>query len=231
MGFFVRCGKTGLSLLLVLLLPYAGFAQSIQGGAGFFYGGQSAWPGFGNVIQQVSKTSLEPGNDQYRMLGVEAYLRRNSWLFGINTSAFVNKKFQDASSNGVIESSASNVHIWVGWIAWQTKRAKLYPSLGPGLGSFNVNVRGANDMLHTYVLNGFATDIALTFDWIVLRSTTDPSLYTGPILSIKAGYRLTVASDEWHPATPGAASLSPIRYAPYGFFLTLGIGGGSFRHP
>lgn len=216
---------------MALLLPYAGLTQSIRGGAGFFYGGQSVWPGFDSVIQQVSKSTGELGNDQYRILGVEAYYRRNNWLLGVNTSAFVNKQRQDASSQIVIQSSASNAHIWLGWIAWHTKRAKLYPSLGPGLNSFNINLRDANGALNTYVLNGFATDLALTFDWIAIRSTTNPSLYTGPMLSIKAGYRLTVASDEWHPDTKGATSLSPIRYAPYGFFFTLGIGGGGFRHP
>ncbi|MVM39390.1 hypothetical protein GO730_20440 [Spirosoma sp. HMF3257] len=221
----------GLFLVVLLLLPIAGAGQAIRGGAGFFYGGIGIWPGAATAIQQLSKLAESPGNDQYRMLGAEIYGRRNRWLFGAGASAFINKRVQDAPTQTVIESSASNAHIWIGWIAWHTKRTKLYPIVGPGINSFNVNSTLPGGVPTTYVLDGLATDIGLTIDWLVLKTGSDPNLYAGPMLSIRAGYRLSTASNEWHGDRNGATIVSPVRYSPQGFFLTLGIGGGGFRHP
>lgn len=216
-------------LLLLLLFHTAGRGQGVRGGAGYFYGGQSAWPGFANAIQQVSNAATAPGDDQYRMLGVEVYVRRNRWLVGAGASALVNKRFLDIASQRTIESSASTAHIWLGWVAWQTARSTLYPSLGPGLTSFNINSATPAGTLTTHVLDGFSTDVGLTVDWLVLKSG-DPVLQAGPMLSLRIGYRLTTASTVWHGDHSGATLLTPVRYNPYGFFVTLGVGGGGFRY-
>ncbi|QIP15116.1 hypothetical protein G8759_22070 [Spirosoma aureum] len=213
----------------MLLLQTAGWGQGIWGGAGFFYGGQSIWPGFANAIQQASKTTGLVNDDRYCILGVEMYVRRNRWIVGAGASALVNKRVQDMLSQSTIESSASNAHIWIGWVAWQTKRLKLYPSLGPGLSSFTSNSTTSTGVLTTNVLDGFSTDVGLTFDWFVFK-TTDPTLQAGPMLSLRAGYRLTTASNEWHGDQHGATIVTPIRYGPHGFFITLGVGGGGFRY-
>ena len=55
-----------------------------QGGAGVFYGGQRVWPGFANAIQQVNKTGGPPGDDQYRILGIEEYLMPKNQLVKLN---------------------------------------------------------------------------------------------------------------------------------------------------
>lgn len=222
--------RTLYGLLLGLLLPLPCVGQSVWGGAGFFYGGQSAWPGFANAIQQVSNTSGILSDDQYRILGAEIYVRRNRWLVGAGVSALVNKRVLELVSQSTIESSASNAHLWLGWVAWQTKRVKLYPSLGPGLSSFNINSTTSSGTLTTHVLDGFSTDIDLTVDWLVLKSGTDPTVRAGPMLSLRVGYRRTTASTEWHGDRNGATLLTPIRYGPHGFFVTLGIGGGGFRY-
>ena len=217
------------SLFLMLLLPIVGTGQSIRGGAAFLQGGPSVWPGSASVIQQVENTSGLLGNDWYTMMSGEGYLRRNRWLVGINLSTLTNKRIQDVATQSTVESSASNVHVWVGWIAWRTNRAKLYPSLGPGLNSFNVNSTTASGTTTTRVLDGFATDIGLSFDWLVLKSDAVPTLFA-PMLSVRAGYRLTTASAEWHGGRNGTTMLLPTRYTPQGFFLTVGIGGGVFNH-
>jgi hypothetical protein len=214
---------------LLLLWPVAVWGQSMQGGAAFLYGGQSVWPGSAAAIRQVSNTPETRASNQYTLVGAEAYYRRNRWLFGVNISAFANKRIQDAATRTTIESSASNAHIWLGWVAWQTRRTKLYPSIGSGFNSFNVNSTADNGTLITYVLDGFATDLGLTFDWFVAKSDTDPTLHAGPLLSLRAGYRLTTASATWHNDRTGTAILSADRFSPHGFYLTLGVGGGGFR--
>ncbi|WP_461113147.1 hypothetical protein [Spirosoma jeollabukense] len=212
------------------MLQTQGRGQRIWGGAGFFQGGQSVWPGFANAIQQVNKTDKTLSDNQYCILGAEIYARRNRWLVGAGVSALVNKRVLDVVSQTTIESSASNAHIWLGWVVWQTRRVKLYPSLGPGLSSFNINSTTSSGTLTTHVLDGISTDIGLTVDWLVLKSGTDPTLQAGPILSLRAGYRRMTASTEWHGDQQGATLLTPMRYVPYGFFVTLGVGGGGFRH-
>ncbi|MCY7360049.1 MAG: hypothetical protein LH609_21870 [Rudanella sp.] len=191
-----------LSLLLILLLySFITWAQPIRGGAGFLYGGQIVLPGSARMVQQQSQTVV-PGNDQYALFGAETYVRVNRWLVGLNVSALVNKPGSAAGSQPRIESSASNAHIWVGWVAWQSKRAKLYPSLGPGINAFNINATKANGAVTTTSLDGFSTDIGLTFDWLVAKPAADPMLLAGPMLSVRAGYRRTTASAEWHGDSP-----------------------------
>lgn len=220
----VTCG-----LLCLLLLPIVGAGQSTRGGAVFLQGGPSVWPGSASVIQQVSNAPGLPGSDRYTMIGGEGYLRRNRWLAGINVSTLANKRIQDVATQSIIESSASNVHIWVGWVAWQTNWLKLYPSLGPGFNSFNVNSTTANGTTTIRVLDGFATDLSLTFDWLLQNPDADPSF--APMVSVRAGYRLTTASAEWHGDHNGTTTLLATRYTPQGFYLTVGIGGGIFsRH-
>ncbi|MBC3787987.1 hypothetical protein [Spirosoma utsteinense] len=214
---------------LMLLWPVAVWGQSIQGGAAFLYGGQSLWPGSATAIQQVSQITEPIGNDRFILIGAEAYYRRNRWLFGVNASALANKRVYDAATRTTIESSASNAHLWIGWVAWQTKRTKLYPSLGPGINAFNVNATDDSKALTTYVIDGFATDIGLTFDWLVAQAATDPRLQAGPLLSLRAGYRITTAPTPWHNDRTGTAMPSAGRFSPHGFYLTLGIGGGGFR--
>ncbi|GAB4006251.1 hypothetical protein GCM10028808_07840 [Spirosoma migulaei] len=227
-----RVKKEGFySLLLVFLLPMLSMGQSVRGGAGFFYGGLGVWPGAANAVQRVSNTADPLGNDLYRMLGAEIYGRRNRWLVGAGVSAFINQRVQDVSAQTAIESSASNAHIWVGWIVWHTKRTKLYPIVAPGINSFNVNSTPTGGLTTTHTLDGFATDVGITIDWLVLKTGSDPTLYAGPMLRIRAGYRLASASNEWHGDRSGSTILLPVTYSPHGFFLTLGIGGGGFRHP
>lgn len=217
--------RLGCSLLFTLLLPVVGAGQSIRGGAVFLQGGPSVWPGSASVIQQVSKAP-GIGNDRYTMIGGEGYLRRNRWLAGISVSTLANKRMQDGVTQSAIESSASNVHIWVGWIAWQSNRAKLFPGLGPGLNSFNVNSTTANGLTTIRVLDGFATDFSLTFDWLLQKPDATPSFT--PMVSVRAGYRLTTASAEWHGDGNAMTTLLPTRYTPQGVYLTVGIGGGIF---
>lgn len=218
------------SLLLWLLLPLPGVGQSVRGGAGFFYGGHSTWPGFTKSIQEVNKTTEPLGDDLYPFLGAEIYVRRNRLLLGAGMSALVNKRVLDKTSQTTIESSASNVHVWAGWVVWQTNRSKLYPSLGPGFNLFNINSITSTGTWTTHVLDGISTDVGLTYDWLVVKSGDDPTVHAGPMLSLRVGYRLTTASNEWHGDRNGATLLTAIRYRPYGFYVTLGIGGGGFRY-
>jgi hypothetical protein len=225
----IRLRAIGTCCLLLLLWPVAAWSQSVQGGAGFLYAGQSIWPGAASAIHEVSKPAPLLPNDRYTMIGAEAYYRRNRWLVGINASALANKQSQATGTPTTIESSASNVHLWIGWVAWQTKRTKLYPCFGPGINSVNVNTTAANGTTTIYVLDGFATDIGLTVDWFALKADTEPTLHAGTLLSLRAGYRLTTASAEWHSDHSGTSLLTPTRFSPHGFYLTLGIGGGGFR--
>lgn len=217
------------SLLLMLLLPIVGVGQSIRGGAVFLQAGPSVWPGSARVIQQVNNIPGAPGNDWYTMINGEGYVRRNRWLVGVSVSALANKQIRDAATQSTVESAASNVRVWVGWVAWRTNRAKLYPSLGPGLNSFNVNLTTASGTTTTRVLDGFATDIGLTFDWLIGKSAVVPVSFA-PMLSVRAGYRLITSSAEWHGDHNGTTTLLPTRYMPQGFYLVVGIGGGAFHH-
>jgi hypothetical protein len=229
--YFMSTARSALvSLLLALLLPVMGLGQPIRGGAIYLYGGLSAWPGSARAIQELTTTNtyVWAGNERYVMLSAEAYYRRNRWLLGINASTLSNKRVADGANQSFIESSASNARVWVGWVAWHTNRATLYPSLGPGLNSFNVNSITPAGLLTTHVLDGFATDIGLTFDWFVLRA--DEATRFAPMLSVRAGYRLTTASAEWHGDHNGVTTLSPTQYTPQSFYLLVGVGGGSFRH-
>ena len=215
--------------VVLLLCSLTTRGQLIRGGAGFLFGGQSMWPGSANAVQQQSGLSGLAGSNQYPLFGAEAYVRSNRWLFGINASALVNKAVSVASTRPRVESSASNAHLWVGWVAWQSKRAKLYPSLGPGINSFNINSIKASGNMTTMTLDGFSTDFALTFDWLTTKPFIDPNLMAGPMLSLRAGYRLTTGSAEWHGDRTTPTIVSPNRYAPHGLYVTLGVGGGGFR--
>ncbi|GAB3644167.1 alpha/beta fold hydrolase [Spirosoma arcticum] len=81
----------------------------------------------------------------------------------------------------------------------------------------------------TRVLDGFATDIGLSFDWLIGKWNVVPTSFA-PMLSAPAGYRLTTASAKWHGDRGGTTTLLPTRYTPQGFHMTVGIGGGAFHH-
>ncbi|GAB4048903.1 hypothetical protein GCM10028810_37220 [Spirosoma litoris] len=198
----------------------------VWGGAGFFYGGRSVWPGAANAVQQVSTTAGDLGTDVYSSVGAEIYVRRLRWLFGAGASALATKRLQDRASQLSVESSASNAHAWVGWVSWQSKRAKLYPGIGPGINSFTVDLTTPGNTATMYAVTGFATDISLTYDWLVLKSGTGSTLQAGPMLSIRVGYRLTTATANWQTDQ----NRSPVHYTPQCFFVTLGLGGGGFRN-
>lgn len=74
-------------VVALLLLPLTTQGQSIRGGAGFLFGGQSVWPGSANAVQQQSGSSGLTGSNRYPLFGAEAYVRYNRCLFGINASA------------------------------------------------------------------------------------------------------------------------------------------------
>ena len=219
-----------LILILLLWLPLTSLGQPVRGWAGFLFGGQSVWPGSAHAVQQQSQLFQTVGHDRYTLFGAEAYFRINNWLVGVNASALVNQRASGAGVYPVIESSASNAHLWVGWVAWQSKRAKVYPSIGPGVNSFNINSTRNNGSIATAALDGFAIDFGCTFDWQVIQPTTNITISEGPMLSVRAGYRLTTGSKEWHGDGTKPTTISPSRYAPRGFYITLGVGMGGFRH-
>ncbi|GAB4033148.1 hypothetical protein [Spirosoma gilvum] len=202
-------------------------AQSVKGGAGFIYLGSSQWPGASAAIHQLNQGVSPNTSNQYLLVGGDLYWRSNRWLVGAGISALANKHFEPSTGGAMVESSASNAHIWMGWIAWQNHRTKLYPSLGPGINSFNINVQPTAGSLRTYTHDGFSTDLALTLDWLMSGKTPDKTLQAGPMLSLKIGYRLTTASAEWHSDL--SDPIITTRYSPSCFYLTLGFGGGGFR--
>jgi len=220
MALFVGC---------FFLAPAPVFAQSVRGGSGFFYGGHSVWPGLLNAVRLSQPTVPISGNDYYIVLGAEIQYRTDRWLIGGTASALVNKQLSGVNTHPELVAAVSNAHLWIGRIVWNSKRARLYPSLGPGLNSVNVNSTAADGTLTIHVLDGFSTDLCLTFDWLIDIADEDPTLTAGPMLSLRAGYRLTTASAEWHGDQQTPTTLSPSRYTPYGFYVTLGFGGGGFR--
>ncbi|MBO0935814.1 hypothetical protein J2I47_04570 [Fibrella sp. HMF5335] len=216
-------------VLFFVLLPQLANSQSVWGGAGFLFGGQSVWPGSASAMHQLNPAIRSAGNDGYPMVGAEAYIRVNRWLIGATASSLTNKPLSAAGAQPRLESSASNAHLWVGWVAWQSRRTKLYPSVGPGYNSLNVNAIQTDGTVETSVLDGFATDLGLTVDWHIVSTGNDPLLLAGPLLSLRVGYRLTTASATWHGDRPMSTTLVASRYSPHGFYITLGIGGGGFR--
>jgi|GEM_PF-5633912 len=221
--------KIGLLVLSVLASDAVAQVHSIRGGAGFLYVGPSQWPGASNAIQQLNQWATTTGNDRYLLMGSELYWRHDQWLFGLGASALVNKRVNELPTGTSVESSASNGHLWAGWIVWQRQRAKLYPSLAPGISAFNVNSTTVNGKRTTHTLDGFSADVGLSFDWLILANKTDKTMLAGPMLKIQAGYRFMTASSEWHGDMNDPVSILSSRYAPTGFYITLGIGGGGFR--
>jgi hypothetical protein len=219
-----------LILFLALLFSSTAWGQSTQGWAGFLFGGQSVWPGATRAIQQQSQLLQTVGRDRYALFGAGAYFRINRWLVGVNASALVNQRASAAGVSPTVESSASNAHLWVGWVAWQSKRAKVHPSIGPGINAFNINSTRTDGSVTTATLDGFATDFGCTFDWQLTQPSTTQTISAGPMLSVRAGYRLTTGSREWHGDSIKPTTLSPSRYSPHGFYITLGIGMGGFRN-
>lgn len=217
-------------LLFALLLSSTAWGQSTKGWAGFLFGGQSVWPGSAQAVQQQSQLLKTVGHDRYTLFGAEAYFRLNRWLVGANASALVNQRASAAGVYPTVESSASNAHLWVGWVVWQSKRAKIYPSIGPGINAFNINSTRNDGSISTASLDGFATDFGCTFDWQATKATTERDISEGPMLSVRAGYRLTTGSREWHGDSNLFSTLAPTRYGPHGFYITLGVGMGGFRH-
>ncbi|WP_338870581.1 hypothetical protein WBJ53_23140 [Spirosoma sp. SC4-14] len=224
-------GLAKITLCLLSILASSAVAQvrSVRGGAGFLYLGPAQWPGAGMAVQQLNPWATSTSNDHYLLMGSELYWQHKQWLFGLGASALVNKRVNQLPAGTSIESSASNGHIWIGRIVWQGQRAKLYPSLAPGISAFNVNSTTAGSKHTTHTLDGFSADIGLSFDWLLLGNKTDKTLLAGPMLKIQAGYRFMTASSEWHGDLNDPASITTNRYAPRGFYLTLGIGGGGFR--
>jgi hypothetical protein len=79
-----------------------------------------------------------------------------------------------------------------------------------------------------YNIGGFSTDAALTHNWLLSGGGSDTGLRAGPMLSIRAGYRLNMALGAWQ-REQNSTSVPPVRYTPHGFYLTVGVSVGSFR--
>ena len=106
----------------------------------------------------------------------------------------------------------------------------IYPSLGIGIASLDINTYNTKDELidnlKSHLINNTSFDLGINADFIMKKKADSPG-YLSMISGLRAGYRLSVKNKAWKDFDGNKLYNMP-SYAQNGFYITLAIGYGIF---
>lgn len=222
--------KNFYTVILLVMIANIAKAQNIKGIAGFIQSGYLNTPNT-KIFNQAYPDNTAGFANNYFLIGAEAFYREKNnvfmgdWQFGLQKIY----SFNNERAGAVYEAILGKY----GWIVKEKDNFWLYPSVGAGasvisLTSYTVN-DGVRENTRTQTLISPAFDIGMNADFLLSKLKWKDNFYIGWIIGIKAGYRVSIKSNNWSNTDAEFYKLNEMpSYANNAFYVTLSFGGGSF---
>jgi hypothetical protein len=221
------------TIFILLMLAGAVEAQEIKGIAGFIQSGYMNAPNAAKAFNQVFPQNSSGFANNYFLIGAEGFYRKNKnvfmgdWQFGLQKVYSFNNEYAGAVYEAVTGK--------YGRVIAEKKNVWIYPSAGAGVSVISltsykkINDRRENVNTQTLVSPGF--DISMNTDFLLSKLTWKENYYTGWMLGIKAGYRVSLKSNNWkNDNNSDFYKISKVpSYANNAFYVALSFGIGSFE--
>jgi hypothetical protein len=217
---------TILIIASVLLSPSS--AQLTRGGAAFVKLGYARLDGSGSVFDKIAPAGVSPFSNNAAAFGAEGYYRINKLILGLDGNIGVHGvKLTDSKAAEALSGAA---YARFGRIIKENKNYWLYPSIGIGTGAIalktyaRVNTGTSYEKIN-YLLSP-SLDFGMNADFGLVRAQIDGK-YNYLILGLRAGYRVSRSTDNWHGAKYDKLTITP-SYGYHGFYIMASIGIGEF---
>jgi len=206
-------------------------AQKIQGIAGFIQSGYMNAPNAAKAFYQVYPDNPSGFANNYFLIGAEGFYRQGDNVFMANLQFGVQKvySFNDEHAGAVYEAVLGKY----GRIIAEEKNFWLYPSVGTGVSVISLTgyttTDGIRENMKTQTLVAPVFDIGMNSDFLLSKLRWKENYYLGWISGIKAGYRISIKSNNWSNTESSFYKIHEMpSYANNSFYVTLSFGMGSF---
>jgi hypothetical protein len=222
--------KKSLFYLLLVAMSISTVTAQIKGGAVFFKTGYLNARGSSTILGKINPEGATDFTNHYTLTGIEAYYRSGKFIITWEGYS-AQQTYYSLGANYCIEPFIGITQFKLGRVIKENKQSWLYPSVGIGTSAFflypygQVNEKGSN--LQKLTLVTPSIDVGINEDIFLTRINPAEKKYGGMLLALRAGYRFSFASNAWRDNNWNKVYNMP-SYFNNGFYLTVGIGGGSF---
>jgi hypothetical protein len=217
-----------LILLCGLIVSVSSNAQT-KGTAVVLRGGYAHTRGAEELYTNLTGEAVTGFKDNFSLLGIEVYHRRNKWVTALEATAGAQK----ARPNGIYSLKPYNsaAHARLGYIVYEGKEWWLYPSAGIGASRISLSERekilGKTSKIDDVHLNSPSFNFGLNLDFLTTKETKEQKRAGGLILGLRAGYRFSPKNSTWENSDGVRQYEAGFRNNSY--YATLVTGGGLFK--
>jgi len=199
-------------------------AQQMDGLAAFVKSGVYS---LSSSLNEIAPPGFNLPYTTFASLGGEGYYRNNKTLFILDGNiGLENSKI--IASRGV-KLYSQTIFAKAGWIIKEKKHYWIYPTIGIGIASLNMNTCNKKndfaDNLQSHLIDNALVDLGINADFIFkkIANPQGQSMISG----LRAGCRLSVKNKAWRGFDGNKLDNLPY-YAQNGFYISLAIGYGIF---
>jgi hypothetical protein len=185
--------KTIYTLLFLSLISIAkSDAQKMDGLAAFVKSGIYSLSTSSSALNKIAPAGFNLQYTSFATLGGEGYYRSNKTILMLDGNIGLENSMVNASSGVKLYSEA--IFAKTGWIIKEKKHYWVYPAIGMGIASLNLNSYDKKNELagnlQSHLINNASVDVGINADFIFkkIANSDGRSMITG----LRAGYRLSV---------------------------------------
>jgi hypothetical protein len=216
-----------LILLCGLIISVSSNAQT-KGSAVVLRVGYAHTRGAEKLYTNLTGEAITGFKDNFSLLGIEIYHRRNKWVAALEATAGAQK----ARPNGIYSLKPYNnaAHARIGYVVYEGKEWWFYPSAGIGVSMISLSQRekllGKTTKIDDVHLYSPSFDFGLNLDLQTTKERSQQKRTGGLVLGIRAGYRFSIESSAWRNRS--GERLNAAKFRNNSYYLTLVAGGGLF---
>jgi hypothetical protein len=166
--------------------------------------------------------------NNFSLLGIEVYHRRNKWIAAIDATAGAQK----AKLNGIYSLKPYNgsSHLRIGYLLHEGKEWWLYPSAGMGTSIISLSQRekilGKTSKIDDVHLYSPSIDFGLNLDFLTTKAMKEQQKAGGVVLGLRTGYRVSLKSSNWRNSN--GERMNETAFKNNSYYVTLVAGSGFF---
>ena len=220
--------KMILVLLILVVCIFNAIAQT-KGIAVFLRGGYIYAHDAKNIFTQITPYEISGFTNNFALLGIEGYYRKNKWIIGLEGSMGAQKDYSKDKYQA--EPYVGAGHVRFGHIIYEGRQYWVYPSFGTGASVTTLSVKekllNKTGKIMNLSLYSPSFDLCINGDLLPAKETKEQKRSGGLILGFRAGYRFSLESDNWKDDKGNKQNNMP-PYRNNAFYVTLIAAGGYF---
>ncbi|WP_461102807.1 hypothetical protein [Spirosoma koreense] len=201
---------------------------SVQGILGSFQLGYIHAAEYGNVAHTFVAESMPSLSDHSLYSGATGWLRINRFMGGLSVSALAG---QSTSWQHIrLQRMASIGQVKLGYVLFEHRQWLIFPSVGQGISATGMTIEQDGTLPETWVSATGTTDFTLHVNRLIARDIPTDKKWNAFWVGLRLGYLFSATSSVWTPMSRSNLLQVKPAYGLHGFYITLAIGGGSFRN-